>query len=58
MNCGGEFDEKGWKGGCPFGCGGSMFFPKHQRAGCEEETFNEWIERKNDEDLIRRKGKG
>jgi predicted nucleic acid-binding Zn-ribbon protein len=30
MNCGREFDDKGWKGGCPFGCGGGFFFPKDQ----------------------------
>ena len=50
MKGGGEFDDKGWKGGCPFGCGGGFFFPKDQLGGSEEngeESFAEWIERKN-----------
>jgi predicted nucleic acid-binding Zn-ribbon protein len=57
MKCGGEFDDKGWKGGCPFGCGGSMFIPKHQLGGYEGESFSEWIERRNYEDLKRPKDK-
>jgi len=47
MKCGGEFDDKGWKGGCRFGCGGAMFIPKHQLGGYEGESFSEWIERRN-----------
>ncbi len=50
MKCGREFEDKGWKGGCPFGCGGGLFLPKDKLDGDREdgeETFAEWIERKN-----------
>jgi hypothetical protein len=54
MNCRREFDSKGWKGGCPFGCGGGLLFPKHQLGEYEGETFQEWMERRDYEDDLRR----